>query len=79
MNATTRQGRREVSTTRRGARRGASPSAIEARGPEKKQGRLPTGTRIRCAGCGLSSSWVDALLYPESGLRRDASRLLIPP
>jgi len=38
-----------VSTTRRGARRGASPARIESRGQVLEQSPLPAGTRIRDA------------------------------
>ena len=43
-----------MSTTRGGARRGASPSRIEARGKGLEQSPLPAGTRIRGAFTGVA-------------------------
>ena len=55
MSASTRWGHLEVSTTRGGARRGASPSRIKARGQGLEQSPLPAGTRIRgtCTGVAI--------------------------
>jgi len=55
MSASTRWGHLGVSTTRRGERRGASPSQIKARGKGLEQGPLPQGTRISgtCTGVAI--------------------------
>jgi len=55
MSASTRWGHLEVSTTRGGARRGASPSRIKARGQGLEQSPLHAGTRIRgtCTGVAI--------------------------
>jgi len=55
MSASTRWGHLEVSTTRGGARRGASTSRIKAREQELEQSPLPAGTRIRgtCTGVAI--------------------------
>ena len=50
----TRRDRLGVSTTRGGARRGASPSRIEALGQGLEQSPLPTGTHIRGACTGVA-------------------------
>jgi len=54
MSASPRHGRLGVSTTRGRARRGASPSWIEARGQGLKQSPLPAGTRTSGACAGLA-------------------------